>query len=66
MPYYDKDPKRDHNFDNHPCRFQEPGSLNKSYDPDANIRTLRDRGSVSLATKKIFVDIGHPLAFHLI
>ena len=19
MPYYNKDPKRDHNFDNHPC-----------------------------------------------
>ena len=22
MPYYIKDPKRDHNFDNHPCNVQ--------------------------------------------
>ena len=21
MPYYNRDPKRDHNFDNHPCAF---------------------------------------------
>ena len=21
MPYYNKDPKRDHNFDNHPCVY---------------------------------------------
>ena len=22
VPYFNKDPKRDHNFDNHPCRFR--------------------------------------------
>ena len=25
MPYYNRDPKRDHNFDNHPCVAGVPG-----------------------------------------
>ena len=33
MPYYIKDPKRDHNFDNHPCVYQGNPHINPR-DPD--------------------------------
>ena len=36
MPYYNRDPNRDHNFDNHPCRSLK--CLAPS--PDADVKTI--------------------------
>ena len=40
MPYYIRDPKRDHNFDNHPCIKDPSLDNNKSPSPEAHCGSL--------------------------
>ena len=48
MPYYNRDPKRDHNFDNHPSRSPSQAELPVQVTCSSNAQVLQGQSGWSI------------------